>query len=1064
MRHLLLASSCLVAVTAPLHAETKIETTTTGPVRTSTIKAGTPDDILITSAGTVSSTGNRAVTIDSNHRLINQGKILIGGVLNAIGVDVAAGVTGGITNSGSIIIDESYTPTDADNDGDLDGSFALGSGRVGIRTNGAFIGNIVNSGTITVEGNDSFGILLGGPLTGNFVHDGTTSIVGNGSTAISMVDVTGNVRLAGTITAKGQGAIAVRSAGDVTGAMVLQGNITATGYRSITAPADTTKLDADDLLQGGPAVSIEGDVTKGIIVAVPPKDQSTTNTDEDNDGIEDSKEGSANITSYGSAAALRIGSASAISIGATAGTGTGFGLIVEGTVFGDGLYAGVDGNALQIGGLGGPVAIANGIGNSGTIRANSLDKAATAIRLGAGVSTPELRNAGKITATSGNKATSTATAIDVAAGATLPILRNSGEIRASVGGTDGTAVAIVDKSGTLGLIENSGTISATGAAAASDRNVAIDVSATPSGVTVKQTAVAATFAAPAIVGDIRFGTGSDILDIADGKLTGNVHFGTGNNRFALSGDAVSEGKLTFGSGADVITAAGTSIFKGSVDFGGGSDSLTIGDSSSFTAQLSNAAGLAVTVNKGSFGVVKAATIGSLAVTNGGTLNLLLDKTAGASSSLTVIGAASFDTGSKINLNVANVAEAEGHFVVLTAGTLTGGSNLVATTTLLPFLYNGALSVTGNQVAVNITRKTAAQLGLNKSESAAYSAIYTAIGSDSQIGKSFLGLRDQEGFVDTIQQMLPEHAGGAFEAVTMGDRTAARTLTDPKAPYADIGRVAFWASQIGWGSSKSIGDTAGYTVGGWGITAGADVLTPVGKFGASVNYLWGKDSDRSTENEVSASQYSLAAHWRLQRDGLQLSARGGYAHIAFDGDRFFQSNASGTLVERTIKGDWNGSLLSGSANASQEWWAGSLFVRPSLGLEYYRLNEDGYQEEGGGTALDLTVDKRTSDELAVNAVVTAGFELGATSADEGFFRLELEAGRRQIVGGSLGNTTARFKNGQPFVLEPEDRKSGWVGRLRGVGGNSGFNVAGEVGAEERESRLGLTARASLTLGI
>ena len=53
---------------------------------------------------------------------------------------------------------------------------------------------------------------------------------------------------------------------------------------------------------------------------------------------------------------------------------------------------------------------------------------------------------------------------------------------------------------------------------------------------------------------------------------------------------------------------------------------------------------------------------------------------------------------------------------------------------------------------------------------------------------------------------------------------------------------------------------------------------------------------------------------------------------------------------------------------------------------------------------------------------------------------------------------------PFVLEPEDRQSGWVGRLRGVGGNSGFHITGELGAEEREDRVGISARASLVLGL
>ena len=129
-----------------------------------------------------------------------------------------------------------------------------------------------------------------------------------------------------------------------------------------------------------------------------------------------------------------------------------------------------------------------------------------------------------------------------------------------------------------------------------------------------------------------------------------------------------------------------------------------------------------------------------------------------------------------------------------------------------------------------------------------------------------------------------------------------------------------------------------------------------------------------------------------------------------------------------------------------------------------MSEDGYEEEGGGTALDLDVDKRKSDELAVNGLMIAGFEWGAYRPDEGYFRVELEGGRRQIVGGSLGKTSARFGDGDTFTLTPEDRQSGWVGRLRGIGGNSTFRIAGEVGAEEREHKVGLTARASLVLGL
>ena len=70
-------------------------------------------------------------------------------------------------------------------------------------------------------------------------------------------------------------------------------------------------------------------------------------------------------------------------------------------------------------------------------------------------------------------------------------------------------------------------------------------------------------------------------------------------------------------------------------------------------------------------------------------------------------------------------------------------------------------------------------------------------------------------------MLPEHAGGTFEAVTMGDRTAARMLERPEGALQGRRRDApIWANQVAWGSSKSIGDTAGYKIGGWGFTGGA----------------------------------------------------------------------------------------------------------------------------------------------------------------------------------------------------------------------------------------------------
>src|SRR5690606_6797302 len=306
MHRYLLTSTALLARAVPAAAE-DISTAITQPVKTSTIKNGAADSITITSSGSVKPSGGTAVTMDSDHAVTNQGTIGISNASGAIGILAAAGTSGNIVNSGTITVDESYTPTDADNDGDLDGPFAQGSNRFGIRTGGTHSGNVVNSGTITVEGNDPRAIRLVGALTGNLIQDGMTKVVGDRSVGVRADAITGNVRQAGEVSAQGEDAIGARFAGDVTGAMVIQGKISSTGYRNTTAPSSTDKLDADDLLQGGPVVLIEGNVTGGIHLAVAPKDSDADDKDEDDDGIEDAKEGNAALTSYGAAPALAVG-------------------------------------------------------------------------------------------------------------------------------------------------------------------------------------------------------------------------------------------------------------------------------------------------------------------------------------------------------------------------------------------------------------------------------------------------------------------------------------------------------------------------------------------------------------------------------------------------------------------------------------------------------------------------------------------------------------------------------------------------------------------------------------
>ncbi|MCT2398454.1 autotransporter outer membrane beta-barrel domain-containing protein [Novosphingobium mangrovi (ex Huang et al. 2023)] len=1068
MSRYLLASTAFLALAASTQTARAEDITTkkTTPLRTSTIKNGAADTITITTDGSVVLTGGTAVTMDSDHAVSNAGTIDVSN--GTAGIVALAGTSGNIVNSGTITVDEPYAPADDDNDGDLDGPFALGANRYGIRTEGAHGGNISNSGKITVVGNDSAGISLGGPLTGDFTHNGETAVTGDRSVGIEAGAIDGDVRLAGSVSARGEDAVGAHFSGDVDGAMVVQGNVAATGYRYTTVPSDPSKLDADDLLQGGSALLIEGNVSGGIVLAVPPGDADPDNADEDADGIPDNEEGSAKVVSYGAAPAMVIGATDhAVAIGPVAGTASGYGLQIDGAIEGRGLYSGVDATGLAIAGRGGEVTIANGIGIGGTVMAVSNGGSATAVRIGAGASTPELRNSGTISASGGNAASARTTALHVAAGASLPTIRNSGTIKA-VAGADGTATAILDESGSVTLLENSGAITASGAAAASGRNVAIDLSAATQDLTVRQTQVASGYDAPSISGDVRLGSGNDLLAIADGSLTGDVTFGGGDDRLALSGDAVQTGKVTFGGGADTMTLEGSSSFSGTLDFGGGADSLTLAGTSAFGGSLLNASQASVKVSGGALDIRMPTQVGSLEIGENGVLVATLDAANGQGSAYTVGGTASFAEGAKLAIRLADVSTAEGSYQVLTASAIEGLDKLETVTDLVPFMFKAELDegAADNTIVVDVARRSIGELGLNRSQASAYDAVFAALSTDEEIEDVFLSITDGGTFRDAVGQMLPDHAGGAFEGISLGVRTLARQLQDPPTPLGHEGKIATTVNLAFWGSDKKAGPTAAYDLSGYAWSLGGEYETGLGYFGATVSYLWNRHTIGAA-SEVKSGSVEGAVHWRGHWGAFGGFARASIGHADFDSERKFTGVTADKEIKRTIDGSWNGSFVTFVAGASAEGGTQFFFFRPQVSVDYVRLREDGYAETGDD-ALGLVVDKRTSDEFGLNGGMTVGFDLmGMNARDENWMRIETEGGWREVLGGSLGATTARLGTGdvapgEAFTLSPEGSTSGWFGRLRAFGGSVGFIMGGELSADRRHGEVNLALRGSVTV--
>jgi hypothetical protein len=1073
MTRRLLAATCLtplgLALAFPALADTTISTSTSAPVKTSTAASGSPDNLIVASGGTITPTSSgTAVTIDSNNTVSNAGTISFSGIDNSVAIGGGGGFTSGIANSGTITVDETYTQVDSNADGVVDGPFANGTGRYGILLSGSgpFTGSINNSGTITIKGNNSGGIVSNVGIVGDVISTGTISVTGDNSTGIKLGDVTGKVTLGGgSTTVTGLNSVGVALTGNVTGQVTIHSALVATGYTSTALPTSVASLiPADNLKQGGSALVIGGNVGGGVLVAAVTSSTDTT-LDADGDGIVDTSESAGSLLSYGSAPALTVGSATqSVTLG-TVASSTG-GLVLNGSVTASGVYTGFSATAVQIGGLGQPVTIAGGVVVGSSIGATSNGSNATAIDFGSGATAPSLTNAGAITAVSTTTTGGLVRGIAIEAGASLSSIVNSGTISATPFDTTASnnAYAILDSSGTLTSVSNTGTITATSNASANLH--AIDVSANTTGFTYTQSqSTATTTIVPVLVGAITTGSGNDLISSSAGSITSTLTTGAGNDTLALSGSATFTGNTLFGDGNDTLTMAGTSKYTGNVTYGAGANTLTIGDTAVFSGQLLNTgANLAVTVNGGTLGLTNtsAITVGSLNV-NAGTIGVAINPQTGTHTEIDVAGATAITGASTIKVSLASLVTgaAASSYTVLKSGTLTGSSNLGVTLEGIPYLLNG--SITGSDstgtVAVNIQRKTAAQLGLLRSEAAAYDAVYADIAGNSQLTSLFLGFTDRASLIQRYREMLPDHAGGVFDLLYTGARNMAPS--ESVTPWARVGGLALWAQQSFWNASQDAVNTPGYRGTGYGASVGGDVsVGDIGRFGLTASYIFADVKDRP-DSSVNANQFLVGGYWRGDWGGLHLSGSGGGGVVTLSSTRSLASTSTASPELLTSKGKWHGTVIQGSGRATYEAHLGAFYVRPAGTISYYRLQENKHTETGGGSAYDLIVSDRKSDELAATGTMALGIRTGGgKDPDATNMTFEVEGGRREIISSAIGATTAQFAGGQSFTLLPEDRKSGYTGTVSVSIGSQLFRFVASATGEQRSGYHTVLGRVAL----
>lgn len=1033
-RRLLAAASVIVLAGAPGFADEEINNERTTPVRTSDV-----GNILITSSGRVRLTDNPgpAVVIDSDNTLEIEpsGLIAVNDQSGAVGVFAEGGYDSGIVHRGTIQL------TDSDNRqatpiADPISSITDETDKVGILigTEGgpAFRGDILVdlAGNVGVIGQNSYGIRALAPVEGNITINGQIVMVGEHSRAISIEGGMVGDFVTGTssqIRAEGQGSSAIVFEGDVEGAVRIGAPVAANGFRitdrtikeffqelSAREPGDI----AEDTRLGGSAIVVMGTIRDGMFIG------NASNTPP-------------TVTATGSAPAIHIqpgvDATGPINLGEVQLTetdedgnsetvGSGFGFVNRGNVQGTGVFDGISATGILIAGrdangdIQAVILAAGGFQNTGLVAGLAFDGHAEALRIGEGVQSQTITNAGQIIASSNlgfdddgfaddRHGTGTAIGIRIDAGAQVGSIENSGTIRGQVVGGGHSATAIRIDSDAFNAINNTGVIEAIVANLETGQTistVAVDGRAMTSGLTITQSQSSVeNSAAPVIRGDILLGSGDDVVELLAGSMTGNIHFGAGADQLTMRGGARFTGELMSGDG-----------------------NLTI-DAEDATLELRLTDQLNITSAR--FG-------------NGSVLNLVLDNDTSTTATLAASGAIDFEAGSEFVVSLAELIGAGRTFQVLSAGTLNiAEDDVILETVETPFLYNASLERDpndSNALVLSLTRKTAAEAGLDSNRAAVYDAAITLFEDVSSLGNAIASIRDADSFYRAYDQLLPEYAASAIQfALAAHDAAAGALSTRLRNARLSPGELAgIWIQEFGYFADRT--ETTfgpGYRGHGVGLAVGLD--RPWGPFYAVGVTFAGAASDIEQvglpHEPMTALMGQFSAYAAADLGVLDVSLSASAGINRFETNRFIQiGNFGGNTTA-----SWSGWHYSAAVQAGRDIPLGNWILRPELALTWLSITEDGFNEVAQGSTPDdlaLYVDSRTTSALTGGATFTVGRMYRRAGS---WWLPYARVGYRGDFSGSAATTTARFgETGTPFTLRASEMPG--AGILAGLGLSAG----------------------------
>jgi uncharacterized protein with beta-barrel porin domain len=1003
-----LVAAAATAPNAAMAGPLIVSSSSSAAVATSRGDGQGPGDITIDGGGSISLNSGVALTIDSNNTALINGTIEHNAETGATAVLVSTRdangaprtLTSGFTLGGSIVIDgpreRDLPTTDARNTA------------VRFEGGGVFKGNIdvpVNS-SILVGGNNSFGFNVDSVIDGNVAVGANISL--NGANAVGARfagGITGNVSIGGQTAPSGANGIGWIFGGDIGGFLVLNGSI-GTGAQ---ASFDTNGRLIDPA-PGGSALRISGGVARGIAF--------------DGNGLTETQEATIAPAANAPADTLLYSEAGNATTLVIAPVGAGgdlvFGqldatidsnrnsLLMRGLIQSNTTEEGRAASAILISGSenGQPARTTRFLGevwnDRGNIDSVAIDASATGIRIGERTVIPGFINSGEILVRAQDQTEDGSTGapgqgggdafgLMIARTATIGRFVNLGTFNIDARGARFSAYGMVDESGTLASFANTGTFVASIRPGSTGRAIGLDAGRSTRNMTFLNTG---TFG-----GSVRLGSGSDTLTSTGGSMTGDIATGGGNDTVAFDGTTVT-GNVDLGAGNHTVTVRNKTTLRGGIGRGAGTAQVTVADSSIFVP-----GGRVISATNASF-------------TGASSLDFAIDGKTATTPLLGATGTVVIDPTVKIFTRLAGLVRDSTTFILISAGTLQMGvpvSQIQSATGSFIYTLGTRVSPTNrNVILLDVTRKTAMQLGLGPIMGATYENALTALGNDNELFSILASQPDRPGFESVLQQLTPDTSDATLIAALNTQNMAhgvirhrlagiPRTLgPNPTGEYS-----SFWIQQLGsYGSRDAEGETKGYKLYAAGLAAGFDGQSADNlKLGASLSRTWSLPDEKGTADRplrVIATQLDVYARHQNGPNFTQ-----GILGGAYDEYRSRRRVVVGDVIREPV-GKWSGYHVGGALDTGTTARLSSVKLSPYARVAFVRAYEKGYTESGGGAGVDLAYDGRNLNSLRAGFgfVAARRFELFQDSGVEAEFRGDYA----REFGDSGAKVSARFASG------------------------------------------------------